>query len=101
MDTGAEDPMITEKNDEQIHTRIFNRNERTLNNKSNYRKTDSSKEGLRFPAKSQSTPNRKKAIIPSADSLRYPGVPASGSSSSDLAFCVARNLHKLDIVLAR
>lgn len=101
LDTGAEDPVMTENNEEQSQTKSFNPNERSLDNKPNYRKTDSSKEGIRFPSKSQGVPIRKKAIIPSADSLRYPGVPVSGSSGSDLAFCVARNLHKLDIVLSR
>ena len=33
--------------------------------------------------------------------LRYPGVPALNSEASDLVYCVARNVHELDIVLSR
>ena len=33
--------------------------------------------------------------------LRYPGVPALNSETSDLVYCVTRNVHELDIILSQ
>lgn len=37
----------------------------------------------------------------SASSLRYPGLPSMNSDMNDLIYCVVRNVHEMDIMLAK
>ena len=37
----------------------------------------------------------------SASSLRYPGLPPLNSDTNDLIYCVVRNVHEMDIMLAK
>lgn len=37
----------------------------------------------------------------SASSLRYPGLPSVNSDVNDLIYCVVRNVHEMDIMLAK
>lgn len=48
-----------------------------------------------------SYPHRKTFSALPASALRYPGPASRDSSSQQLVYCVARNVHKLDMTLSR
>lgn len=78
---------------EMAYTRSFHRDDMNRGERSNG--------GRDYGRGRSSYPYRKTFSALPASALRYPGPATPNSTSQQLVYCVARNVHKLDMTLAR
>ena len=94
VDNEAED--TDHKEDMEHQTISFNRNDRSrpYNPNNGYDNTRYRDNGHSYPAP-------KRFRTRNAGQFDYPGLPVKGSTSDNLSYCIVRNLHYLDQVLAK